>query len=193
MSDSTQRSNKPEHKKGERNRSNRNRSDQKKGDRKKSDRKNFRSSPPKQRSKKRKSNSISDHFSKRDFLCKESGEFKVSLGLVGALEELRSKVKKRITIVKGFESVEVAEKKGKLKRNFHTQGLAADIQIEGLSIQESFVVIETVDAFSGIGINFKEDYIHVETRKTERRCWVEESNEDIELTNDNKHFYLEVK
>ena len=72
-------------------------------------------------------NKISDHFAKKDFLCKESEKFKISLGLVGVLEELRAKTRKRITIVKGYECSEVAEKRGKVKRNFHTMGLAADI------------------------------------------------------------------
>ena len=143
------------------------------------------------RTKKRFTNKISEHFSKLDFTCKESGKFKISLGLVGALEELRTLVKKRITIVKGYECNEVAEKKGSLKRNLHTQGLAADITIEGMSLTESFQAAETIESITGIGINKKENYLHIETRKTERRCWVEENNEEIELTQENKKNYLE--
>lgn len=141
---------------------------------------------------KRFSNKISDHFSKIDFTCKESGKFKISLGLVGALEELRTKVKKRITIIKGYECSEVAEKKGAIKRNLHTQGLAADIVIEGMSLLEMFTEIEKIQSITGIGINKHENYIHIETRKIERRCWIEENNEEIELTNENKSIYLET-
>lgn len=146
---------------------------------------------PFSRNKKRFTNKISDHFSKLDFTCKESGKFKISLGLVGALEELRTLVKKRITIVKGYECNEVAEKKGSLKRNLHTQGLAANITIEDMSLVESFKAAEKIESITGIGINKKENYLHIETRKTERRCWIEEKNEEIELTQENKIKYLE--
>lgn len=143
------------------------------------------------RGKKRFTNKISDHFSKNDFTCKESGKFKISLGLIGALEELRTLVKKRITIVKGYECSDVAEKKGSLKRNLHTQGLAADIFIEGLSLVEIFMAAEKIEPITGIGLNKKENYIHIETRKVDRRLWVEENNEEIELTEENRTRYLE--
>ena len=136
-------------------------------------------------------NKISDHFSKRDFVCKESNTFKVSLGLVGALEELRGAVRKRITIVKGFEHPDVAEKKGSLKRNFHTQGLAADITIEGLELKEIFKAAESIHAFTGIGLNLEEKYVHVDTRKADRILWVEENNNDIPITDENRKAYID--
>lgn len=135
-------------------------------------------------------NKISDHFSKKDFACKESGQFKISLGLVGILEELRSKIQKRIEIVKGFESLEVAEKRGKLKRNFHTMGLAADIRVDGMSPQELFTCVESIEGIAGIGLNVADNYVHIDTRKAERLCWVEEKNEEIELTPENKSTYF---
>ena len=146
---------------------------------------------PHSKPKKRFTSKISDHFSKIDFTCKESGKFKISLGLVGALEELRTAVNKRITIVKGYECSDVAEKKGSIKRNLHTQGLAADIVIDQMSLEEMFIEVEKISTFTGIGLNKKEGYIHVETRKIERRCWVEENNEEIELTLENRSLYLE--
>ena len=142
--------------------------------------------------KKRFTNKISDHFSKLDFTCKESGKFKVSLGLVGALEELRTILKKRIDIKKGYEATEVAEKKGSLKRNLHTQGLAADIVVDGLSLSEIFLAAEQVNSITGIGINKKEAHIHIETRKMERRLWLEDGNEEIEITQTNKQDYIET-
>lgn len=135
-------------------------------------------------------NKISDHFSKNDFACKETGKLRISLGLVGALEELRGVTQKRITIVKGYECPEVAESKGQLKRNFHTQGLAADIQIANMSIQEVFKAAEALESISGIGLNIKDDYVHIDTRKSERLVWVEEGDEDIPLTDSNRKQYL---
>ena len=147
---------------------------------------NRRNTPPK----KHFTNKISDHFSKRDFTCKESKKFKISLGLVGALEELRSMLKKRIEIIKGYECPEVAEKKGKLKKNYHTMGLAADIKIEGMSPTELYLAAEKIDAFHGLGLNLDDSYIHVDTRKTERLCWIEQNDTDIELTDENRSRYF---
>ena len=142
---------------------------------------------------KKTSNKLSDHFSMNDFKCKEKGTIKISLGLVGALEMLRSKAQKRIEIIKGFEDPEVAEKKGKLKRNFHTQGLAADIKILNLSAKETFLLAEQIPEIMAIGLNVDEDYVHVDTRKTpERLLWVESKNTEIELNQDNRDQYLAI-
>tara|TARA_B100000131_G_scaffold265937_1_gene263653 strand:- start:250 stop:819 length:570 start_codon:yes stop_codon:yes gene_type:complete len=145
----------------------------------------------KSRPKKKKfTNKISDHFSKNDFACKESGKFRISLGLVGVLEELRGVTQKRINIIKGYECPEVAEAKGQLKRNFHTQGLAADIQILNMSPIDVFKEAEKLAGVVGIGLNLKEEYVHIDTRKAERLLWVEENNEEIPITDDNRKQYL---
>ncbi len=146
----------------------------------------------KRKPKKAKSNRVSEHFSKRDFVCKESGEFKISLGLVGALEQLRFLTKKRITIIKGYEPPEVAEKKGKIKRNYHTKGIAADIQVDNLDPKEAFIFAETIPEINGIGLNIAENYIHVDTRKEERTLWIEEKDSIIELNEENRSKYLDA-
>ena len=137
-------------------------------------------------------NRISDHFSKQDFVCKESGKFKISLGLVGALEELRSQLQKRITIIKGFECPDIAEKKGVLKKNLHTQGLAADITVSDISLNDLFKTAETIPSITGIGINKTDNYIHIDTRKEDRTCWIEENENEIELTDENRSTYLDT-
>ena len=136
---------------------------------------------------KRSSHKLSDHFSKRDFTCKESGKLKISLGLIGALELIRSKANQRINIIKGFESLETAEKKGKAKRNHHTTGIAADITIDNFSAIETFKLAEEIPEIMGIGLNIDENYVHIDTRKaTERSIWVEKNDDEIELTESNK-------
>ncbi|MBH38265.1 hypothetical protein CL658_04455 [bacterium] len=143
------------------------------------------------RSRKKKfTNKISDHFSKHDFSCKETGKLRVSLGLVGVLEALRGITQKRITIVKGYECPDVAEAKGQLKRNFHTQGLAADIKILTMSSVDVFKEAEKLASITGLGLNIKDDYVHIDTRKADRVLWVEQDNEEIPLTDENRKLYL---
>jgi uncharacterized protein YcbK (DUF882 family) len=140
----------------------------------------------------RKRHKISEHFSRKDFYCPENNSsFRISAGLIGALEELRHLINARINIIKGFQSIESAEKSGKVKRNFHTIGVAADIQVETMSVEELFAAAEKVGSIIGIGIDFKKKIIHVDTRKNhERICWVEDDGNIIDLTDENRAFYF---
>jgi len=151
--------------------------------------KNQKPQPPKQI---RKRHKISDHFSRKDFYCEVNNDgFRISAGLIGALEELRSIINKRINIVKGFESIESAEKTGKVKRNFHTIGVAADIQVDDISVEDVFKAAEQVETFKGIGINFDTNVIHVDTRKADQRLlWVEEAENEIYITDENRSEYF---
>lgn len=145
------------------------------------------------------SDRVSDHFSKRDFTCKECGDsesckrsFRISLGLVGGLELLRSTLNKRINIIKGFSCPDAAEKASKIRRNYHAIGVAATIQVEGATIQEVFAAAETIPEFKGIGLNVTDNTVYVDTRKTdERSMWVEEDSRFIDLTDENRNKYFQ--
>lgn len=136
--------------------------------------------------KNKKRQKLSDHFSRKDFQCTlnpDSEQFKISAGLIGALELLRTLANNRIEIIKGFQSTQSAEKEGKVKRNFHTQGLAANIRIEGLSLYETFILAEKIPEITGIGLNEEKNYIHIRVNKAkERNRFIEGSGiHDIEL------------
>lgn len=149
-----------------------------------------------QRQKKiKKTNRLSEHFSKKDFICREGdceNSLKVSLGLIGGLELLRSRARARVNVVRGYLCPEAAEKYNKLRRNLHTSGIAADITIENKTLEEVFLLAETVPEFKGIGLNLSEKHVHVDTRKeAERVMWVIDKHEQyIELTDKNRHLYL---
>lgn len=126
--------------------------------------------------KKKPSSKISYHFSKTHFACKRSGKLRISLGLIGALELLQSKCNSPITILKGYEDPEHLEKKD-YRRNYHTLGLAADINVSTLSQKDLFELIVGIEEFKGIGINLDDNYIHVDNRKEENRViWIEKDN-----------------
>ncbi len=136
---------------------------------------------------------ISEHFSQRDFTCKCSNcnnnnnpGFKISLGLIGALELLRSLAHERITILKGYTCTENDEPVFK-KKNYHNLGLAADIRIENTPLTKAFALAEQIPEFKGIGINFTENYLHVETKKdTERSLWAIKLGKKTEINDQNR-------
>ena len=136
---------------------------------------------------------VSDHFSKKDFYCKQnpSNSFKLSLGLIGGLELLRTNLKQRIEILKGYESPEAAEVKGKVSRNLHVSGIAADIEVKDFDCKELFKMAQEIPEFKGIGLNVTHNYVHVDTRKQDDvLLWVEENDKIIPLTEDNMSKYF---
>ena len=141
------------------------------------------------------SHKVSDHFSKRDFVCKCgecSNAIKLSLGLIGGLELLRSQSRSRVQILKGYQCPDSSEKMGKVKRNFHVNGVAADITLERKTLQETFLLAEQIPEFMGIGLNLANQYVHVDTRKDKTRAlWVvTESGEQVDLTPENRAQFL---
>lgn len=135
----------------------------------------------------KKRNKISDHFSRKDFYCKSgldnnNNSFRISAGLIGALEMLRTAINTRINILKGFECPESAEKKGKVRRNYHVQGLAANISADEISLETLFQAAEKIPEIMGIGLNLDEKYVHIRTNKSDvREMWVITHNEEYEL------------
>jgi len=150
-----------------------------------------------QQKKTKKRHKISDHFSRNDFKCKTNPNddgFKISAGLIGALELLRNRSKNRINIEKGYECLEAAEKIGKVKRNYHIQGLAANITIDNMTLADAFLLAESIPEFTGIGANYDESYLHLRTykRSSERDLWVIKKGEEILVTEDNRDKLLEL-
>ena len=142
---------------------------------------------------------ISEHFMKRDFDsrkkdCSCGSSLRISLGLVGIIEALRAQLNQRIEIVTGYYCPDCRDRQYGIKRDFHHIGVAADIRVENMPCDELFLVAETYPELKGIGINFDNNHVHIDTRKEdERQTWVEINNEWIELTPDNRHDYIKTK
>lgn len=139
---------------------------------------------------------ISEHFSRRDFVCqcnKCNESIRLSLGLIGGLELLRSKSKNRINILKAFECPESAESSSKTKRNLHVLGIAADITIDKKDLRETFLLAEEIPEFNGIGLDLTGNHVHVDTRKDKKRSlWVVENGVQIDLTESNRSHYFKT-
>ncbi|OGB87712.1 hypothetical protein A3J44_03235 [candidate division WOR-1 bacterium RIFCSPHIGHO2_02_FULL_45_12] len=136
---------------------------------------------------------LSEHYNNKDFacLCPECrGEYKVHLGLVGALEQIGTHFRKRAQILSAYWCDAYYEKLKKTsKRSFHTRGKAAHIAVDGVSIQELFKYAETIPELRGIGLYPKENFIHVDTRPGDPVRFVKEGNDYYPLTADKKTKY----
>jgi uncharacterized protein YcbK (DUF882 family) len=108
---------------------------------------------------------LSSHFSTAEFCCKHCGRFKIVGNLITSLEELRALGPEPIIINDGYRCVEHNQEVGGAPNSEHVRGMAADIRIQGLSLQQMYARAEQVQGFKngGIGV-YDEGFIHVDVR-----------------------------
>jgi hypothetical protein len=108
---------------------------------------------------------LSPHFSKAEFACRCCGELKIKMRLIDALEKLRSLAGKAILIHDGYRCSSHNQQVGGVTDSEHTQGMAADVEIPGLSLQEMYELALQVPEFAhgGVGV-YDGGFIHVDVR-----------------------------
>lgn len=135
---------------------------------------------------------LSEHFNHNDFACKCpacKGEYRVHLGLVGALEQIGGHFRKKVRIDSAFWCDDFHEKQNKPKRSFHTKGKAAHIHIDGVTPQELFKYCETIPELRGLVFYPNETYIHIDTRPGDSVRVVKENKDYLPLTSDKRSKY----
>lgn len=138
---------------------------------------------------------LSEHFNHQDFFCrceacKTSKEYKIHLGLVGALEAIYSLVNKPVKVKAAFRCEAENERLGGGRKSFHIYGKAAHIFVDGVKPQDLFVMAREVPEIKGLGLNVDDGTVHIDLREVPERVeWVKEKGKYIELTPDKKHVY----
>ena len=137
---------------------------------------------------------LSEHFNQEDFICNcdacKGKEFRIHLGLVGALENIAVHFGKTITVGSAYWCENYYDSLKRNRRTYHTSGKAAHIRIDGVELPELFKYAETVDGLNGIGFYPKENFIHVDTRPPEKReLWVKEGENYSPLTAEKRRIY----
>jgi len=135
---------------------------------------------------------LSEHFNNKEFACncrECRDEYKIHLGLVGALEQIGGHFRKKVRVVSGFWCDNFHEKLNKPKRSFHTKGKAAHIKMDGITTQELFKYAETIPELRGMVFYPKEEFIHVDTRPGDPVRQVKEGNDYHALTPEKRARY----
>ena len=136
---------------------------------------------------------LSEHFNKQDFVCRcpecRGREYRIHLGLVGALEMIMSHFSKPLQIVSAYWCDAYAEKHVGGRKSSHTRGKAVHIKMEGVSPQELFKYAETLAELKGIGYYPKEGFVHVDTRREDRTLWAKEGEKYLPLTSEKRPRY----
>jgi hypothetical protein len=135
---------------------------------------------------------LSEHFNHKDFACRCpqcKGEYKVHLGLVGALEQINEHFKKRVRVLDAFWCEDYSDKLNRPRVSFHAKGKAAHIAIDGVTPQDLFKFAETVPELRGVGFYPEQPFIHVDTRPGDPVRFVKESTEYHTLTPEKRSKY----
>lgn len=108
---------------------------------------------------------LSEHFSKSELACHCCGQLKIESGLIVALEQLRALAGRAIVVHDGYRCAAHNLEVGGVTDSEHTRGMAADIAIPGLSLQEMYELALQVLVFVGGGIGvYDGGFLHVDIR-----------------------------
>jgi uncharacterized protein YcbK (DUF882 family) len=77
-----------------------------------------------------------------------------------------------------------------VRKSYHAKGKAADIAVDGVSLEALFCFAETVDVLRGVGFYPGKSFVHVDVREPEyAQKWVFEHNDYVDLTDDKRQQY----
>ncbi len=130
---------------------------------------------------------ISEHFSKRDFVCrcgKCQNELKVSMTLVGILELIRMHFNKRLDIMVGHHCEEENARIGGVKKSYHVLGKAARITVADTPVEEVFKFAERIPQVQGLALDPAKKQVYIDVRDKAPLKWVIEGSYDVEVTPD---------
>ncbi|MBZ5655448.1 MAG: DUF882 domain-containing protein [Acidobacteriia bacterium] len=109
---------------------------------------------------------LSAHFSKAEFACRCCGGLIIDPELIDALEQLRTLAGKPMLIHDGYRCPPHNQEVGGVTDSEHTRGLAADVEILGLSLQEMYELALQIPTFTrgGIGV-YDGGFLHLDVRQ----------------------------
>ena len=108
---------------------------------------------------------LSQHFSKVEFACRCCGRLQVQRRLIDALEQLRVLAGRPILVHDGYRCPEHNQQVGGVTNSEHVRGMAADIEVNGLTLQEMYELALHVRDFAEGGIGaYDGGFLHVDVR-----------------------------
>lgn len=112
---------------------------------------------------------LTKNFKVREFACSDGSDvIFVSEGLVAVLQQIRSHFGKAVTINSGYRTVAKNKAVGGATYSQHLYGLAADIQVKGVSPKDVAAYAETLLPNTG-GIGIYNTFTHIDVRATKSR------------------------
>ena len=112
---------------------------------------------------------LTKNFARSEFACKGGerccgGSAPISDELVEALQELRDRLARPITVVSGFRCLEYNRRIGSKDTSQHPKGRAADIRVAGMSPVDLREFALDVDTLKRGGVGVYDRFLHVDVR-----------------------------
>ena len=113
---------------------------------------------------------LSAHFSRSELQCRCCGRLQIDSRLLDGLERLRELAGIPVTVHAGYRCERHNQEVGGVPRSAHVQGLAADVTLPGLSLQQMYELALAVREFAegGIGV-YDGGFLHVDVRQRSAR------------------------
>jgi uncharacterized protein YcbK (DUF882 family) len=110
----------------------------------------------------------SAHFTESELSCHHCGANECTQELVDALEALRLVIGLPIKINDAYRCPTHNAAVGGVSTSYHIVGMAADIEVEGMTPEQLYREALKIPAFRGIGVSVGR-YIHVDVRQYHAR------------------------
>lgn len=108
----------------------------------------------------------SEHFSDREMACHHCGVNECQPELLDALEMLRHAIgDKPVKVNDAYRCPEHNKAVGGVPDSQHVLGLAADIEVQGMTATELYFAAIRIEPIRGIGRDDHKNYLHVDVRK----------------------------
>ena len=110
---------------------------------------------------------VSEHFNELELMC-QCGRHNcldhiIDVKLIDLLERIRSAVGRPVHVTSCYRCPEHNYEVGGVPNSYQTQGLACDIWVQDMSVDELAQVAEECGA-DGIGKYYYQDFVHVDVR-----------------------------
>ena len=119
---------------------------------------------------------LSPHFRVQEFRCKDGSDpVFVDTALVELLEQLRAHFGKAVTITSGYRTPAHNAKAGGTRFSQHLYGKAADIQVQGISVERVYAYADRLLGNAGgcgiypPGLGRANGWVHVDVRPVKSR------------------------
>lgn len=113
---------------------------------------------------------IAEFFRLDEFQCPCCKRTMLHPLLLQKMKGLRQKIGKPVMITSGYRCPSYNEQVGGVKTSYHLLGMAADIHVPGIPLQDVLTIAQEM-RFQGIGFYPERNFLHLDVRPTRPTYW----------------------
>lgn len=115
---------------------------------------------------------LTKNFTKEEMACKHCGQCKMDDGFMKKIQELRDSWGRPIRITSGYRCETHNKAVGGKPDSQHLKGIAADIDVSGMTGNERFWFLDMAMSLGFRGIGIDKNFLHLDYRSSSASLWV---------------------